>query len=842
MRSSGHEVGDGRTRDSSALAVSWQEHSTWTVALIAIALATVCGCDRTPADQATGYELSTGDRADADIELAGDEVGGRTSFDLGGRNFSTGHERMVAILKTFKDAARKDHMYYGRGQQEVARERLASLGNDAKPVERFRALGDAGLLELMFDETPRQAIKHLTEADKMLPEIKFPNPGVKDQWFTHVKFLLAVAWLRVGETENCCLRHTAESCIVPIRGGGIHTDKEGSRNAIRYFTEMLDEGLDSADTNLLLRRYEPARWLLNIAHMTLDEYPEKVPDKYLISPERFKSDVAFPRFENVAPKLGLDTFNHAGSAVVDDFDNDDYLDIFTSSSGPTSPTKFFHNNGDGTFTDRSDEAGLTGLFGGLNIVSADYNNDGNLDVYIMRGAWRGEHGRMPNSLLRNNGDSTFTDVTFESGLGNIHFPAKTAAWADYDNDGDVDLFVANEADREPKSGRQRLQRLRAPSQLFRNNGDGTFTDVAKEAGVQTETFGMGTCWGDYDQDGWEDLFVSGFRAGKPTFHLFRNQGNGTFVDMAATVGIDRPAFPFATWFWDFNNDGALDLYVCSSTGGVGVLSLNSITQGTLEQGKGFVDLMIDYEAGQMHWGYEVAAIYQGDGHGGFKEVGTQLLPKYPVQPMGANFGDVDGDGYLDFYLGTGDFQYWELRPNLMFRNRDGKGFENVSMSGGFGHLQKGHGVCFADIDNDGDQDVYMQMGGQLAGDMYSDSLYQNPGFGYHWITIKLVGHQSNRSAIGARIRVDVVEGKERRSIYRHVNSGGSFGCNPLRQNIGLRNAERIESIEIHWPKTGQSQTFKDVHLDQQVEIHEGRDNYRVIKNPTFTLGQPQPDE
>ena len=172
----------------------------------------------------------------------------------------------------------------------------------------------------------------------------------------------------------------------------------------------------------------------------------------------------------------------------------------------------------------------------------------------------------------------------------------------------------------------------------------------------------------------------------------------------------------------------------------------------------------------------------------------------------------------------------------MYVSQGGERFTNVTMAGGFGHLQKGHGVSFADIDNDGDQDLYVQTGGQLPGDHYHDALFENPGFNHHWITVKLTGRQSNRSAIGARIHVRIVEDSRERSIYRYVNSGGSFGCNPLRQNIGIGKAERIESIEVYWPTSDLTQTFSDVPMDQSIEIAEGDKRYRSIPLRQFTIG------
>ena len=738
--------------------------------------------------------------------------------DAAAKALAAGHQQMLDVLQRIKEQAPAEHQYFGQGHHIDARKRLAELPPDASSYARFSLLGEVGYNELLYDDV-QLAIGHLLEAYQLLPDIAAENPEGFREASLDLKYILGVAYLRLGETQNCCLRHSSESCILPIRGDGVHTRQDGSRSAIKYFLEVLQQTEGSKQLESLLRCREPARWLLNIAYMTIGGYPEQVPERYRIPRKFFESEIAFPRFENVAPKLKMNTFNAAGGAIVDDFDNDDYLDIFTSTSDPTGQTRYFRNERDGTFRERTEEAGLTGLYGGLNMVQADYNNDGNLDVFILRGAWHEDFGRHPNSLVRNNGDGTFTDVTFVAGLGAAHLPTKTAAWGDYDNDGHLDLFVANETSKT----------IHAPSQLFHNNGDGTFTDVTLAAGVGVPIFGMGTVWGDYNQDRLADLFV----AGAPGHKMFLNKGDGTFADVTDDLNMCcRPGRAFPVWFWDFDNDGALDLYVSSTSGTVAVLAIDSVGSRKAAERPGFV--AVTGRAGNLE--YELPALYRGDGRGGFVDVAREQNLAYPAEPMGANFGDVNGDGFLDFYLATGDIHFWELRPNVMFLNQRGERFVNVTMAGGFGHLQKGHGVSFVDIDNDGDQDVYVQMGGQFPADKYNDALFENPGFGHHWITVKLVGRESNRSAIGARIVVRVVEGGESRSIYRHVSSGGSFGCNPLRQNIGLGKAERIDQIEIYWPKTDKTQTFRDVAMDQAVQIVEGDDRFTRINVKRLVLG------
>jgi len=188
--------------------------------------------------------------------------------------------------------------------------------------------------------------------------------------------------------------------------------------------------------------------------------------------------------------------------------------------------------------------------------------------------------------------------------------------------------------------------------------------------------------------------------------------------------------------------------------------------------------------------------------------------------MSGNFGDLDNDGFLDFYLGTGQPSYTALFPNRMFRNAGGQRFQDVTTSGGFGHLQKGHGISFADINNDGQQDIYEVMGGAFTGDKYYSVLYANPGHDGHWVTLKLEGVQTNREAAGAKIRVIVATAQGERSIYRTVTTGGSFGCSPLRQEIGLGAAQSIVGIEIFWPVTGRTQRLPGVSMDRFYKIRE----------------------
>jgi hypothetical protein len=690
-----------------------------------------------------------------------------------------GHRRMLAVLDEIRRRTPDEHHFLGDRRARELGAQLRARGAAAP----WRLWLDAGRAELEYGNE-REGIALLETAARGLEDGTIEGDALA---FVSVVFYLGVGYMRLAETENCCASPSPDSCILPFRGAGLHARTEGATQAVRCFQKVVDATRDDDYW------HHAALWLLNLATMALGEWPEALAEPHRLPPDRLLPDPEspFPRFLNVAGELGLDTFSLSGGVVADDFDGDGDLDLMVSSWDTAGQLRLWRQAEDGRFEDRTGAAGLTGLCGGLNLVQADYDNDGDLDVLVLRGAWLHEKGRHPNSLLRNEGGGSFVDVTFAAGLGEVHHPTQTAGWADYDLDGDLDLYIGNETS----------DRIRAPGQLFRNEGDGTFVDVAAAAGVENLRYAKAVSWGDFDGDRWPDLYVSNL--GAPN-RLYRNRGDGTFVDRAAALGVAEPIASFPAWFLDFDDDGVLDLFVSSYDTGVGHLAAWHLGKPA---GCGFPRL------------------YRGDGRGGFVDVAGAMGLHQPSMPMGANFGDLDGDGWLDLYLGTGDTSYFSLMPNLMFVNRGGRGFVDVTLEGGFGLLQKGHGIAFADLDDDGDLDVFEQMGGAYRGDGFRDALFENPGFGHRWLVVELVGTRANRSAIGARIRVDLVEDGAARSIHRHVNSGGSFGANPLRQTIPLGRASRIEGLEILWPGLGDPQRVDGVGLDRSIRIVEGEPGF-----------------
>src|SRR4030095_11777956 len=316
------------------------------------------------------------------------------------------------------------------------------------------------------------------------------------------------------------------------------------------------------------------------------------------------------------------------------------------------------------------------------------------------------------------------------------------------------------------------------------------------------------------------------RLGEPNL-LFRNdgpkvpgdkKGDWRFTDVTATAKVAEPIHSFPTWLFYYANDGWLDLFVSG-------YFLNDV---------GIV--AADY-LGLPHQG-ERARLYHNNRDGTFTDVTKEARLYKVLLTMGSNFGDLDNDGWLDFYLGTGDPDFSTLGPNRMFRNAEGKFFQDVTTAGGFGHLQKGHGISFADLNNDGQQDIYEVMGGAYSGDNYRNVLYANPGNSNHWIKLKLEGVRSNRAAIGARIRVEVETAQGPRSIYKTVNTGGSFGANPLRQEIGLGPAGASRPRAIFGPTTGKKQVVQRLEMDRFYKIREGELDAVPVALGSFRFPMP----
>jgi len=635
--------------------------------------------------------------------------------------------------------------------------------------------------------------------------------------------LLALAYLRLGEQENCIDNPAANVCILPLEGGARHLRQEGAREAIAQYTELLRHFPDD----------HGSKWLLNMAYLAIGGYPDSIPKQYLVPHLAPGPKDRFPRFPNIAGEVGAQVVGLAGGLSVDDFNGDGFLDVFTTSWGIGDPIHLLLADGHGRFSDATAGAGLEGIVGGLNTVDADYDNDGDVDILILRGAWLGEAGKYPTSLLRNKGDGTFEDVTFEAGLASFH-PTQTAAWADFNLDGYLDLFLGHESFAEMNGPTH-------PSQLFLNDGHGRFTDVAAKVGLYIDAFVKAVVWGDVNNDGLPDLFASVLFGPN---RLYVNLGGSSldawrFAERAARAGVQQPTMSFPAWFWDFDQDGRDDLLVLSYD----VRSSTALHEGVAREYLG-LPLQVDVQGRPTE--LDRSRLYRNKGDGTFADVTRRAgLDDKVIYAMGSNFGDLDNDGWLDFYVGTGNPDLRSVIPNRMFRNVQGRRFEEVTLPGGFGHIQKGHAVAFADFDRDGDQDVYEVLGGAYQGDRFASVLFENPGWaGQAWIGLELEGSTANRSAIGARVEVVVTDARGgSRSVWRTVGTGGSFGSGPLQLHIGLGRAARIKELKVRWPDAARTATsYPALGLNRVYHIKQGAAPLALERPPVpfrkVALGAP----
>jgi len=539
------------------------------------------------------------------------------------------------------------------------------------------------------------------------------------------------------------------------------------------------------------------------------------------SPNLYAQDArpASVQLTNVTASSGISFVHYRGNkgiptnleifgpgVCVADFDGDGFQDIYFVNGrdlynrGITARNALYHNNGDGTFTDVTEKAGVPGTGYGLGCVWGDYDNDGFPDLYIT------QFGR--NVLYHNNGNGTFTDVTDKAGVAGTEFGTlfhSGATFFDYDRDGRLDLYVGGYVDLGPDSLRYcNIEGVRTSCPptaykgtaniLYHNNGDGTFTNVTKKAGIyQPNGKNLAVGAADYDNDGWPDLFVAndGLNA-----YLYHNEHNGTFAEVGLLSGIaltgqGKTMAAMCISLGDFDNDGWLDLFIS------------------------------DFQKNSDH-------LWHNDGKGSFDEVSDQAGisgPTRNILSFGGGFFDYDNDGWLDLFIANGHV-YPEVEQaspetrfkqiNSLFHNEgNGKFVETTKIAGsGFQIPYVGRGVAFADFDNDGFVDVVVGNNGDPP-----LLLHNSGGNGNHFLNFKLIGTKSNRDAMGARVRV-LAGGV---SQIREIAGGGSYlSQSDLRANFGLGKATRAETVEVRWP-SGLRQVFHDIEADKFYVIEEGRE-------------------
>jgi hypothetical protein len=567
----------------------------------------------------------------------------------------------------------------------------------------------------------------------------------------------------------------------------------------------------------------PILFLLLIGFVSAQSAPPaaKIPSAR-IEKKPSEPKLPVPIFRDIAAQAGLTT-SHISSAekhyVVEsmsggiglfDCDNDGKLDIVMVNGSTVDRYKqggdllvtLWHQDADLKFTDITEKAGLTRKGWGMGVAVADFDNDGNLDLFVT--------GYGGNALYRNKGNCTFEDVTDKAGVHGGGF-STGAAWADYDRDGNVDLFVSRyvhvDINDLPVFGSTKFCQFKgAPVQcgpwgmegetdlLYHNRGDGTFEEVSKKAGVDDpeKYYGLGATWGDYDNDGWPDLFVADDATPN---HLYHNNHNGTFTDEAMVGGIA------------LNSEG-------QALGSMGV------TWGDYDH-SGRLSMFITEFADQPN------TLYHNLGPHGFEDVAMQShlgQPSLPLVGWGTTFLDMDNDGWLDLFVANGHV-YPQMdtvkgsapyaEPMLLHRNLRNGTFEEVSQAAGLADmpLKSRRGAAFGDIANNGNIDIVVLNVGEPPSLLLNTNKSPN-----HRVLFRLVGTKSNHAAIGTRVTIHAGGMMQ----FDEVRGGGSYlSQNDLRLHFGLGSATKIDSIEVRWP-TGKTESFKDVAADKIYTIVEER--------------------
>ncbi len=561
----------------------------------------------------------------------------------------------------------------------------------------------------------------------------------------------------------------------------------------------------------------------------------------------FKNEY-YPEFLNKSLEFGMIRYGPGGITAVD-YDNNGLYDLFIPDG---IESRLFRNRGDGTFEDVTQEAGLSGLDGVSVAVFADYDNDGFKDIFVSR-TFR------PNQLFHNNGDGTFTDVTKESGIGE-DCCTTVAAWGDYNNDGFLDLYVGRYLDPRKCIPTTFYARNGEPNQLYRNNKDGTFTNVTKEAGVGDTGLCLGVVWGDYNDDGYPDLFIAN-DFGRKT--LYRNNGDGTFADVTAKTNTLAYGAGMSASCVDYDNDGRFDFYVTHIRSDhawyaegptVRRYMLRSFTQGTWktdmplyleilrQSGFGFVEVFQQMASGNT--------LLHNKGDGTFEDTTWKANANPLGWFWGAAFADFDNDGWQDLYVANGwvyndkgteielDFLNNVVTNQSTYKTGlyfDPKYFQNNSWHGWERnrYLRNNGDGTFSEIGRGTDTDLLMNSRGVAVADFWNrgvmdiavaasddrHALLKNIGnYSRNWLQVELVGTASNRDAVGARLTLYAGGGQQSREV---VLGDGYGSQNSLRMHFGLNQSDTVDKLVVRWPASGTTQTFTNFKANRILQITEG---------------------
>ncbi|MEZ5400191.1 MAG: CRTAC1 family protein [Bryobacteraceae bacterium] len=558
----------------------------------------------------------------------------------------------------------------------------------------------------------------------------------------------------------------------------------------------------------------------------------------------------YPRFINEPQKFGMIRYGPGGITVAD-YDRDGFQDLFIPDGVES---KLFRNNAKGGFEDVTAQAGLAGLDGVSVAVFADYDNDGHKDLFVSR-------TYAHNQLFRNNGDGTFADVTEKSGIEE-DCCTTVASWGDYNNDGYLDLYVGRYMDPRTSIPTTFYARNGEPNSLYKNNGNGTFTNVTKEAGVGEIGLCLGSVFGDFDEDGWADLYVVN-DFGRNT--LYHNNGDGTFSDVSVKTGTLAYGAGMSATFGDYDNDLKGDFYCANIRSDYAWYAepptVMRYMTNSVKQNVWASDMPLYWEVFKQS-GFDFVAVFQqmasgntmmrNRGDGTFEDTTVKTNANPPGWFWGTVLSDFDNDGWQDIYAANGwvyndrdteieleflnnvvskqdvyktglffDPKYFGRRSwhgwerNRYLRN-DGTGvFEEVGRPAGSDLITNSRGVAVGDFWNRGVLDI------AVSASTDKHALLRNELAGKrNWFQVELIGTESNRDAIGARIVLSAGGGKQMRTVI----AGDSYSSQSmLRQHFGLAGAATVDELTVHWPKTGKTQKFTNLAANRIVEITEGKD-------------------
>jgi hypothetical protein len=626
--------------------------------------------------------------------------------------------------------------------------RLAAQLQSLWPLQESTAGGDTSIPSDFNDLAEYQEVQHPLFAGRFDEALKILLPHVKDRPGT-IPYVVATIYFRKEEYAKG-IPYALQACR------DVPTD----------------------------RRY---RWMLRALTMMAGRMDATIPGEFRIDmPASFSSSF---HFEDVTGDSGTGRLALGRGAAWGDFDNDGREDILVGAE--RAPFQLLQNLGNGRFRDVAAEMGLIDPVG-LGCYAAqfvDYDNDGYQDIFLSSNGWGGG-GRL--FLFHNERGKRFVDVTEQAGLGEP-VNAFGASWADYDNDGQVDLAVAAGIV-DPTDG----DRLR----LFHNEGNGKFREVGQQAGLRQKARWISVAWGDYDGDGRQDLLATSFDAG---CFLFRNLGNGKFEDVTEKAGLRSAHHAYTPEFFDYDNDGRLDIFVSTYPDG------------------DFKGMISNYMAGAVMPASQQQLLFHNNGDGSFTNVTEKAGITGWYGAMSSQVGDLDNDGYPEILLGTGNPELDWTEPKVLFLN-DGNGhFVEASTAAGLIHFGMLHGIAFADYDNSGNLSMFGSFGGFYWGTRETSRLYRNTGSANRAVEVKLVGTRSNRDAVGARVFATVGS----RRIYKWVNGGDGFGTlNSRIVHIGLGRNSRVDQLRVDWP-SGAHQSWHNVPGAQRVEIVEGRNAIRT---------------